>query len=95
MHVQLLLAEAVRLAAARQVADLGAQDVAVEGVGAGGVRDGDDGVVEPEPRRRGYRIASSSGVMSRWKTSMSTSGFSASAGMRPFSASSYVGSSAW
>lgn len=46
-------------------------------------------------RRRGYRIASSSEVTSRWKTSMSTSGFSASAGMRPASASSYVGSAAW
>jgi len=94
MDVQLLLAEAVRLAAARQIADLRAEDVAVEGVRAGGVRDRDDGVVEPERAQR-YRIASRSGVTSRWKTSMSTSGFSPSAGMRPFTASSYVGSEAW
>ena len=94
MHVQLLLAEPVCLAAAGKIAHLGPEDVAVEGVGAGGIRDRDDGVVEPEARLR-YRIASSREFTSLLKTSMSTSGFSASAGIRPLSASSYVGSAAW
>ncbi len=79
MDVQLLVTEAVGVTPARELAHLGAEDVAIEGVGAGGVGHGDDGVVEAQTRQR---IASSSGVTSRWNVSISTSGFSASAGMR-------------
>jgi len=87
VNVELLIAEAVRAAAARELADLGAEDVLVEGVGACGVGDRYDRVVEAQPRLR-YRITSRSASISRWKTSMSTSGFSASVGMRWRSASS-------
>lgn len=94
MDVQLLLSEPVGAPAAGELADLGAEHVAVEGVGARRIGDRDDRVVETRPRPL-YRIASSSAFTSRLKTSMSTRGFSASAGIRWWSASSYVGSSAW
>ncbi len=94
MDVQLLVAEAVGLASAREVADLGAEDVAVEGVRPVRIGDGDDRVIEAQMRLR-YLIASRSAFTSRWKTSMSMSGFSARLGMRCLRASSYVGSSAW
>jgi len=94
MHVELLVTEAVRVAAARELEDLGADDVAIEGIGTGRIGRGDDGMVEAQPKLR-YRIASRSASVSRWKTSRSMRAFSARLGIRWRSASSYVGSSAW